>query len=1039
MAFQTGCKVNRQALSRRQLRFSFMSSLFFWSAWSRTYRLTYLISLILFIISIVLFVIAWAKGLGNVVRWDVLSELNELPVTFHTFSDGLLDYAVNGKAYAVSEQFIAGTMQVRPGVATAFLVGIGVAFVLLMSAVTRFNRLRYLISMAILILGLAFFRWEMLEVPGLGGNYLFLLLTFLFGSVSYYFHAFRPDYPIAVRLGAFGLLTVLVAVGLGALSPVKFPALLIVSYGMPVLLVFSIGFIFFIAAEIVAGLVWLTSVGRVEENNAQVHQRRTLGIRNFLFVSFLYLVNLALIWLKNTKSIDWDVLAISPFLIYLISVTLGIWGFRRLVQQQETISFRDAGAYLYAGLALLTTLTITYAFANANDPLVEMFEDVIVYTHLSMGVFFVAYALINFWPIYQQNLPVFRILYKPKRLELSLFRIVGVVGVIVLLASGGLITVRQGVGGYYNGLGDYYVASNEPASANAFYQLALEQEFQNHKSNYALASLALSQNNQTAAAFYFQQALLKQPNPQDYAGLSQTYLQTNLFFEAVKALQQGIRAFPRSGELQNNLGYLYARTSVADSAYYYFKSATELTNRDEVPASNLLAFYARNPTVLAADSTLAKSVQESSYESYQANSLALRLVAQTDTTQLQQPTWLADESTKQGLSVGRFASLYNYALANQRSDSTLTGTLQRLSTDPVNQDFTDDLLLARAVAAYSRHHYSEAIGLINQLSEGESTAPVALPEGQQNGPAYRSITGLWLLEQGLYRRAAETFSYNSDTTSIYYRAIALTKANDPILAQSLWETASKNDPAVEALKQVYYQERKPQTDLEKAFYVTYRVDDANRGAYWETIQEPSLKTVAGVALTNDFLDQLQWRNAQLVLAGLPDSMRINPVATSLRNVAAMRLSAFRRSVGSAETMAKKFFLPAHRADRDYWLGQTYERTHRIAQAQQAYRRALQLAPLNARIVASAAQLEQQRKQTKKAYDLVLTALSFNEDNTELLKTYVTLCLELGLPDYAESGLEKLRIAATPADYQVFLATYQEKLASIEKSKEKFLQ
>ena len=74
--------------------------------------------------------------------------------------------------------------------------------------------------------------------------------------------------------------------------------------------------------------------------------------------------------------------------------------------------------------------------------------------------------------------------------------------------------------------------------------------------------------------FSFSRRLLKQPNPQDYAGLSQTYLQTNLFFEAVKALQRGIQAFPKSGELKNNLGYLYARTSVADSAYYYLNSAT---------------------------------------------------------------------------------------------------------------------------------------------------------------------------------------------------------------------------------------------------------------------------------------------------------------------------------------------------------------------------------------------------------------------------------------------------------------------------------
>jgi tetratricopeptide (TPR) repeat protein len=1006
-----------------------MSSLLFWNQWSRSYRLTYLLSFSAFIISLFLFGTAWARGLSNVVRWDVLSELNELPITLHAFTDGLLDYAVGGKAYAVSEQFVASAMAVHPGIATVFLVGIGLAFVLIMSAVTRFDRIRYLVGMATIILGLAFFRWEMLEVPGLGGNYLFLLLAFLFGSLSYYFHAFRSDYTIPVRLGAFGLLTILVAAGLNALSPVTFPALMVVSYGMPVLLVISVGFIFFIATEIMAGLVWLTSAGRSDGNSPQVSTRRTLGVNNFLFVSFLYLINLILIWLRNTKLLDWDVLSVSPFLIYLISVTLGVWGFRRLVQQQESVSFRDGGAYLYAGLALLTTLTIAYAFATANDPLVEAFEDIIVYTHLGMGVFFVAYVLINFGPIYKQNLPVYRVLYKPKRLEFSLFRVAGVFGVLALLGSGGLIALRQATAGYYNGLGDLYVASNETNSANAFYQLALEEEFQNHKSNYAMASLALAQNNQTAAAFFFQQALLKQPNPQDYVGLSQTYLQTDLFFEAVKTLQRGIRAFPDNGELQNNLGFLYARTSVADSAYYYLKSAADRADRTDVPKANLLAFYARNPNVLSADSSLATNLSESLYESYQANALALRLVARHDTASPKKPDWLANEEADEGLSVGRFASLYNYALAEQRPDSALAATLQRRSVDPVNQDFTDDLLVARAVTDYHRHDYTTAFSLMSQLAEGD----------QRNGPAYRSITGLWLIEQGLYRKAADIFAGNTDTTSIYYRAVALTKANDPVLAQSLWETAAVSDPAVAALKQVLYEERAPETDIEKGFYVTYRTDDPKRGQYWETIQNPDVKTVAGVALTNEYLDQLQWRNAQLVLSGLPDSSSLGPVAVSMRTIAALRLSAFRRSIGSAETMAQQPILPQHQAERDYWLGQAYERTRKPDLARQAYERALALAPLNARIVSAAAQLQQQQRQSKRAYELVLTALPFNEDNPALLKTYVTLCLDLRLRDYAEEGLTRLRGIAPPADYQAFATTYQEKLASIEKERQKFVE
>ena len=1004
-----------------------MSSLFFWNQWSRPYRLAYLGSLSLFIVSLLLFGIVWARGLDNVVRWDVLSELNELPITLHAFTDGLLDYAVGGKAYAVSEQFVASAMQVRPGVATAFLFGIGVAFVLLLSAVTRFDRVRYLVSMAALILGLAFFRWEMLEVPGLSGNYLFLLLTFLFGSLSYYFHAFRADYPVLVRLGAFGLLTIFVAVALAALSPVAHPALMVVSYGMPVLLVFSVGFIFFIATEIIARLVWLTSAGRPDGNSPQVGSRRTLGINNFLFISFLYLINLTLIWLKNTKLIDWDVLAISPFLIYLVSVTIGVWGFRRLTEQQDAVSFRDGGGFLYAGLALLTTLTMAYAFATANDPLVEVFEDVIVYTHLAMGLFFVAYVFINFRALYAQSLPVYRILYKPKRLELSLFRVAGVFGVVALLGSGGLITLRQSTAGYYNGLGDLYVASNETNSASAFYQLALEQEFQNHKSNYSMASLALAQNNQTVAAFYFQRALLKQPNPQDYAGLSQTYLKTDLFFEAVKTLQQGIRAFPKSGELQNNLGFLYARTSVADSAYYYLKSATGNASRTDVPMANLLGFYARNPNVLAADSTLTKNLRESTYESYQANALALRLVARTDTAIPPQPEWLTGEQTNEGLSVGRFASLYNYALANQRPDTLLTTTLQRRSADPVNQDFTDDLLLARAVAEYNRHDHPMAFSLMSQLAEGD----------QRNGPAYRSITGLWLMEQGLYRKSAELFAENDDTTSIYYRAVALTKANDPVLAQSLWEVAAKNDPAVGALKQVLYDERQPVTDLEKAFYVSYRPDDLNRGRYWETIQNANLKTVAGAKLVEDYLATRQAFYAQMIVSQMGDPKKLNPFALSTENLSTLRIVVFKNKLAAADSMSRAYFLSQHEADRQFLLGQVYAQNRQVARARQAYEQALRLSPLNARIATSAAQLQRQQKQVKQAYDRVLTALPFNEDNADLLKMYVTLCLDLSLSDYAQDGLAKLRPLIAPADYQAFVTTYQEKLASIEKDRQKF--
>lgn len=995
-------------------------SLLFWKYWSRSYRLTYSIGLLLLGISLIAFVMAWWRGLANVIQWNVLSELIDLPITLRTFTDGLLDYSVPGKAYLVSEQFVASTMQVHPDMALALVLGLGVAFALMLSAVTTFSRVPYLAAMTLFVASLSLFRFEMLDVAGLDSPYLFLLLIFGFGSVSYYFHAFRPDIGLPNRLAAFGGLVAGVMLLMGVGARASAPALTVVSYGLPVLLLLSAGFIGFVAFEIMAALVWLTSANRLGG--------RPLGIRNFLSISLLYLANLALIYLKNTKSVDWDIYTISPFLIYLTSLILGIWGFKQLTDQRNAEPFQDAGAYLYLGFGLLTTLTISYGFATANDPLIEVFEDTITYSHFIMGGLFVAYVLINFLPLYRQHLPVYRVLYKPRTFQLPLVRLLGVVGILFLLYGQNFFPVKQAITGYYNGLGDLYVATGETESARAFYELAIEQEYQNHKSNYALASLAIGKNDLATASGYFQRALLKQPSPQAYVGLSTMYLQNNLFFEGIKALQRGIRAFPKNSELRNNLGYLYSKTGLADSAYFYLQSAADFADRSEVPNANLLAFWAKYPKLITNDTHIPPT-GASDYEAYRANALALRLAMGTDTTQPQRPDWLAKPITTNGLSAGRFAETYNYALATTTPDSSLANTLKLQAQQPANQALTDDLLFARAVVEYRNHNPADAFALLNQLAQDDN----------RNGPGYRTTAGLWFLEQGLYRKAAQAFDLNTDTLSIYYRALALTKAGDPVAAQSLWAIAAKNDAAVAGLAAVLYEQRKPVTALEKAFYVVYRFDDTTRLAMWPTIKDPNLRTVAGASLIAQALEAHQTDYAQTLLNQLPPANRLNAFALSLENLSALRLAVAQNKLTIAEQLAEKAFLPAHQAERNYWLGQAYQQNKRVAQAKAAYARALQLAPLNAAIVASVAQFERQQGHTKQAYQLVLNALNANETNTSLLKLYSLLCLDMSLPDYAEDALARLQTATSPADYQTFLATYQQKQALLEKQRQKFLQ
>ncbi|MBO0951667.1 tetratricopeptide repeat protein [Fibrella forsythiae] len=996
-------------------------SLQFWKIWTKPERVVYVIGLILLGISLGWLVWAGYRGLENVVRWEVLNELVGLPATLYQFTDGLLTYPVRGQVQTVAGQFIASPMQVYPMVATLTVAGLCVALAFALAGICRLPTLRYRLAMGAFILLLAVCRFETLGLPGGSGKWLFLVLTGLFGGLSFYFHAFRTEAGFTSRLLAFLGLIVIVAAAAALGTSVHNPAMVLLSYALPGLVLVSVVFIAFIAIEILVGMVWLTSVSRPNG--------RPLGIFNFLFISVLYLMNLLLIWLRNTKVIEWDAFTISPFLVVGISVVLGIWGFRRLVDQRELLSFREAGAGLYIGMAALTTLTMGYAFATANDPLIELFEDVIVYSHFGMGLAFVLYTVLNFWPVYQQQLPVHRVIFKARMVDLPLFRLAGLVAMVGMIGSANYFTVRQGYAATLSALGDAYLAEGQTDLAQTYYQESIAEEFQQHKANYALASIALTRNDQTTAALFFSKALLKQPSPQAFAGLSDTYRQTNLFFESIKTLQRGIQTFPNSGELRTNLGYLYGKTAIADSAYYYSQSAVAHTQRDEVPLANLLGLYARNPEVMLTDSAIVDQVESRDDPAFDANKLALRLVSSRDTTAPVAPGWLAKAVADPALDAGQFASLYNYALVAPSPDSTLLNRLQRAALNPANQDLVDDLLLASALGHYRANQQIEAFDLLNQLAESDP----------KQAAAYRTMLGLLQAEQGLNKLAAQTFSRSSDTLSTFYRAVSLTKSGDLAAARPFWLTATSKDTTLRNVVRVIYDEKKPATDLEKAFYVSYRPDDANRGRTWETIRDANLKTVSGATLIDDYLATRQYFYAQMILSQLGKPAQLLPFARSLENLSAVKIASFRKKGAAADSLAKAFFIPQHRGLVAALVGSAFAGSKRVADARKAYDQALQLAPVQGTLVADASQFLRSIRQIKPAYEAVRRALPYNENNPELLKAYVLLCLDQSLFDYAEEGMVQLQVTDSPADYQAFDAAYQQKIAAIENARNAFVQ
>ena len=394
------------------------------------------------------------------------------------------------------------------------------------------------------------------------------------------------------------------------------------------------------------------------------------------------------------------------------------------------------------------------------------------------------------------------------RFGLTQTRLFGFAGVVILFSVQRLLPVYQGIAGYFNGLGDLYSNTREYPLAEQYYKMALQQEFQNHKSNYALASLALNQGDKVAAAYYFRQALLKNPSPQAYAGLTGVLMQESLFFDAVFSLQEGLRTFPESGELLNNLGMLYAKTNVADSAHYYLDKAERTSKRPEVPATNLLAIWARSTNSGLLDS-LASNSNSKKYLSWQANWLAVQNLRQDFPKQNFQNDAIKQDSS---LSVSGLAYLVNYA-RNQSAHDSLPATFLPKLADK-NQLLSEDLLLA---GLYPEFYSGNKLKAIETLS-------VWAEQGGEKNKLYHKILGHWLLQVGLYDLAIKHLANVDGIEGTLGQAIGYTLSGQQAIGGLLLEKMQEKEPnaALQKLQNSLISLKPPKTKADSLFEITQK-------------------------------------------------------------------------------------------------------------------------------------------------------------------------------------------------------------------------
>ena len=717
-----------------------MQKLFFWQNWLKAERFTFLSFFTILIIAITLLGIYWFRGLENVIHWDILSELDEIPTVLDTFSDGMLKFTINGNAYIVKERFLASAMTINIISNYAFLVLFLFGLNLLLVAFSSMNRYWFLGGMVILAGVLITFHLE--NIFNITNQVAFLSAFGIFAGLAFYFNTFASQLSFLKRLIVFLVLTIAIGILIAFSAKIQQPVLAIASYGLLSAIILTAIFILFISHEILAGLVWVVSNSGVKNRN---------HLPQFLIISSIYLLNVLLIYLEKAQYIDWNILSINPIVLYLISLILGVWGFRDYCEQANFFNFRTIGSWLFLGMAIISTATIGYAYATANDPLTEAIEDFISYAHLAIGLAFFLYILVNFVQPLQKGLEVHKIIYKPKFFELMLFRMAAVILVFVLISSKSYFNYYQTKAGYYNAIGDFYTAETDTQAAETFYKEALHFDIRNHKSNYALASLAIEANNKENTGVFLKNALEKNPSPFAYVGLSKVLQEKDMFFDALFVMREGVGRFPKNQQLLTNLAFLYEKTKVIDSTLHYLTLAKANCTDCDLAESNLLAYYLKYSSSNLEDlKKLTFKYEKTDYISLRANRAAI------DKQLKRQATTNIELSKDSVINVSQFALIYNLSSFNNTMFPYSSKDLQNIQRKEVNNDFFEDLEFAISC----RNYFSE-----NKL-EGLKQLSILANDSTKHKALYNQVAGMWFLQQGVYNKAIAYLSRAGDISSV---------------------------------------------------------------------------------------------------------------------------------------------------------------------------------------------------------------------------------------------------------------------------------
>ena len=715
-----------------------MNKVAFWSEWTRNSRLSFLVIsgiALLLIASVLVFQLG---GLSYFYTWEMTGYLQNIPIPVFSDHTDFIESQIHTNATLIFQQVSGGYRTLPEWVVLSFMTVIYLAIVGMLTLSTYLSRLWFVIAAGFFILLIALAGFARVSLFGLDPKFGLWVVTLPMVGLSYYFHAIRANTVLWFRFISFlGCLVLFVTLAITDTSSDH--KLLELAYNayLPAI-VLSIVFTMIIGHEIVHGILVLTTYGsKQNEKGNAIH---------FIVFSVIYLLNVGLVYLKNYGYLHWEIYYIDVYLLLTVSTIIGLWGLKeREVLYGNILPFYPFAVYLYLILVLITYATLGFVLLSGNDSAVEVFEDAIVYGHLSFGSSYLLYLIANFIHLLVKNLPVHRIAYREDNFPYVTNRIAGVIGVAAFFFLSNQAALSQAMSGYFNGLGDMYLMTNKTEKAIDYYTRGsifgnnLSQSNKNNKSNYMLGELA---TDPKLAIKHYQNSVGRIPTAHAYASLGSAFESDNQFFEAIFAYQKGLSLFPNNWALQNNLALLYNRTDVLDSTLFYLNSIDESDWKQAVVNANKVGV-----STMKGVSLDTKKYIEEDRISNTNNLMVYALMNNEDI----KPSILEQEA--KALHLFSFSYLNNLGLYTMRpGDETYLRTIDDYLNEPRNGDYHRTLSFIKGLNLYKNGHMTEAFSWMNSMRSNHEQI-----EGQ-----LCAVLGKWSMELGQPYLARQYFELSHE-------------------------------------------------------------------------------------------------------------------------------------------------------------------------------------------------------------------------------------------------------------------------------------